>query len=119
MRKLSEIKNEDALDVLVNILDPVTEIFTDKKFETEWKKDVKGAIKYVIGAHKKAVIELLAGIEGVPVNEFEISLIQIPMRLFDLFNDADTLDFFESQGLKISDISFGSAMGNTRETETK
>lgn len=119
MRKLSEIKNEDALDVLVNILDPVTEIFTDKKFEEEWKKDVKGAIKYVIGAHKKAVIELLAGVEGIPVNEFEISLIQIPIRLFELLNDADTLDFFDAQGLKISGMSFTSVMQNTGGTGIK
>lgn len=117
MRKLSEIKNEDALDVLADILDPVTELFTDRVFEKKFKENIKEAIKYVIKAHKKAIIELLAGLEGVPVKDYEVNLIQIPVRLLELFNDEDMLSFFHSQGLEIPGISFGSAMANTEEKE--
>ena len=120
MRKLSEIKNEDALDVLADILEPTMEIFTDTVFKKKYDDgNIMDAVKYVIKAHKKAIIEVLAGLDGVPVNEYSVNVIEIPKRLFELLNDKDTLDFFQSQGLKISDISFGSVMGNTGETETK
>ena len=117
MRKLSEIKNEEALDVLVDILDPVTELFTDSKFEKKFKTDIKEAIKYVVKAHKKAIIEILAGLEGIPIEEYNVNLIEIPMRLFELFNDEDLMNFFHSQGLKIPGMSFGSVMANTEANE--
>ena len=37
MRKLSEYKNEDALDLLADILEPVAHIFADKDFVNKLK----------------------------------------------------------------------------------
>lgn len=118
MRKLSEIKNEDALDVLVDLMDPVAEICVDKSFEKAFKKgDKMGSIKLLVKNHKESIIKILAILDGEPVETYEVNVIQIPTKLFELLNDKDMMDFFDSQGLKISGMFFGSATETTEETE--
>jgi len=120
MRKISEIKNEDALDVIADIIDPVIEICADQKFKKEFESGNRGeAIRLLIKAHKKAVLAILAALDGESIETYQVNIVQIPTKLFELFNDKDMIAFFQSQGLKISGISFGSATENTEETETK
>lgn len=120
MRKLSEIKNEDALAVLAKILKPVMTICADKGFEKVWEtKNRFELVEYVCGNHPKPIIDILAALDETPREEFEANVIEIPKMVFNIFNDDVMLDFFQSQGLKISGISFGSASENTGATETK
>lgn len=120
MRKLSEIKNEDAVSVLAEILDPVMEICADKEFSKMWEsKNKMTIVKYVCGKYPKQIIDILAALDGETRDTYEINIVQIPLKVLDLFNDENMLDFFQSQGLKISGASFGSVTANTGETETK
>lgn len=111
MRKLSEIQNEEALDVLADILGPVMEIAQDKNVKAQGGK--MAAIQYVIKNHKKALLMILAALDGVPYEDYNINIIQIPIKVTELLNDKDLMDFFQSQGLTISDESSGSATANT------
>ena len=63
MRKLSEIQNEDALDVLAQLLDPIAELSKDKEI-TAPNKNEKGEdvpktelemVEIAIRKHKRAV----------------------------------------------------------------
>lgn len=120
MRKLSEIKNEDAVEVLASILDPVIQIATDKDISKIWEKGNRiTLVEHICKNHPKEVVDILAVLEGVPREEYEVNLVQIPIRVLELFNDEDMLDFFQSQGLKIPGVSFGSATVNTVDAETK
>jgi len=117
MRKLSEIQNEDALDVIADILDPVIEICQDDELkEVMTKNDRMAAIKIAIKNHKEAIMLILATLDGEPLETYKINLIQIPTKLMELFNDPDMAAFFQSQGLKISGVSFGSATETTEGT---
>ena len=120
MRKLSEIKNEDAVVVLSKILNPVMTICADKGFEKVWgSQNVIALVEYVCGNHPKQIIDILAALEGTPRDKYEANLVEIPQSVWTMFNDKAMLDFFQSQGIKISGVSFGSATVNTTETETK
>lgn len=121
MRKLSEIQNEDALDVIADIIDPVIEICKDEELKKlmENEKTKNEAIKAAIKNHKKSVLTILAVLDGEPIETYKVNLIQLPLKLLELFNDPDMLDFFRSQGLMNSDTSSGSATENTEETEEK
>lgn len=112
MKKLSEYKNEEALDLLAEIIDPVALIFADKKFVENLQKNKLSAIKYVLKEHSKSILEILASLDGVPVEEYECNVITLPITLMQVLNDEDLLDFFKSQGLKMEDESFGSATEN-------
>lgn len=117
--KLSEIKNEDALDVLADILEPASEIFADQNTRKLMEQSGSKAeiVSQIIKNHKTAIIKILAGIEGVPYEEYECNVITLPLKLLDLFNDELLLQFFQSQGLMMGNTSSGSATGNTTETD--
>ena len=120
MRKLSEIKNGDALDVLADIMDPVVRICQDTKIkELAWKKDKIGAVQVAIKNHKKDVLHILAILDGEDPDVYEVNIVQIPIKVFDLLNDPDMAAFFESQGLMTSGKSSGSATENIEAIENQ
>ena len=112
MRKLSEYKNEEALDLLADILEPVAHIFADKDFVEQLQTNKMSAIQHVIRNHKSDVLTIMARLEGVSVDEYQCTIFTLPMALINMLNDPDLIDFFKSQGLKINEESFGSAMEN-------
>lgn len=120
MRKISEIVNEDALDLLADILDPVMVLGADKELEALFKKkETVAAVRLALKKHKAEIMTILAALDGEDVKTYRINIVQIPTRLFQLLNDEDMATFFESQGLKISGLFSGSATENTEVTETK
>ena len=112
MRKLSEYKNEEALDLLADILEPVAHIFADKDFVEQLQTNKMSAIQHVIRNHKSDVLMIMARLEGVSVDEYQCTIFTLPMALINMLNDPDLIDFFKSQGLKINEESFGSATEN-------
>jgi len=115
MKKLSEIRGDDALDVLAEILEPVSEIFTDNDFVDKIRKEKKiQAASIILKNHKAAILKILAILKGVDPGEYNPSLIELPMLVLGLMNDPELLPVFHLAGLKISS---GSAMENTEETE--
>lgn len=120
MRKLSEIKNEDALDVLAEILEPVMEIAADQEVKKQAEEKGKlAAAKMVMKNHKESIMIILAALDDEPVETYEVNIIQIPVKILQLLNDKDLMDFFQSQGLTIFGESSGSATESLEETETK
>lgn len=96
MRKLSEIKGEEAFDVLAEIIEPAAEIFTDeavKEALTQGKNKLK-AVKVVLKEHKQATIAVMAALEGVPTEEYEPSLFALPAMLLEVLNDPDLQKLF-------------------------
>lgn len=99
--KLSEFKGEEALEVLADLLEPVTELFSDKKL-IELIKDSKTRIKgisYAIKEHKSSVLEILAITEGIPVDEYreKCNVMSLPGKALEIFNDKELMSFFSSQ----------------------
>lgn len=115
MKKLSEYENEEALDLLADILEPVAHIFADKDFVAQIQTNKMSAIQHVIRNHKSDVLTIMARLEGVPVDEYQCTIFTLPLTLLEIMNDPDLLDFFKSQGLKINEESFGSAMESIEE----
>lgn len=120
MRKLSEIRGEDALDVLADILEPAAEIMTDKeiaKFVRD-KKPLK-AVKLALKNHKKSVITILAVMEDEDPETYMPGLATLPVKLLELVNDPDMIQVFYSQGEMEGGTPSGSAMESTEETEAE
>ena len=120
MKKISEIKNEDALDVLAGIIEPTVKIASDAQIKAlRAKKDKMGALKYAMANYKTEILTILALLDGENPETYEVNLVQMPLKIWECFNDPDMAAFFASQGLEISMKSFGSATVNTEATETK
>ncbi len=117
MRKLSEIRGEDALDVLAELLEPASEIFTDDDFVTNIRNGNKlQAAVVVLHAHKKAVLRVLATLEGVPIEEYKPTVVEIPKLILEVLNDPDIVSVFTFAEPKRPS---GSATANTKGTGKK
>ena len=116
MKKLSEYKNEDALDLLVDIMEPAAKIFADKQLAKAVanKCNKIEAVKIAIKNNKSAVIEVLAVLNGVEVKDYTCTVMSLIQDLLELLNDQELLDFFTSQGQMMVSESSTSATVNTK-----
>ena len=116
--KLNEIKNEQAIETLADMFDPIVEIASDEKVVSAARGNNKVLmVKYILKDHSRAVFELMALSEGVPVEEYECDILTLPAKLLDLFNRPEFSSLFQSQGQKMEKTSFGSATENTKVKE--
>jgi len=112
--KLSEIKGKEALTVLADLIDPVSEIIKDEKFKALLKTKEKGSIaKYLLTNHDKNVIKILALVNGEDPETYEPNLLSLPLMLLDLMNDPDVINLFGSQDQTKESASSGPATENT------
>lgn len=119
MKKLSDYKGVEAIELTADIMEPLAMIFADKEI-LELSKQRGPMIRFIKPAlknHKIEVIEILARIEGVPVEEYvnKISVATLPMQILTLINDPQVRELFPSQGQKMDSQSSGPAMGSTKE----
>ena len=97
--KISELKGEAALDALADMIEPASEIMTDKAFVDAIKSNDRiKAVKVALKNHKKAIIAILAATEGVKPEEYEVSFITLPIKLLEFLNDPEVTSLFQSQG---------------------
>ena len=113
--KLSEYQGEAALDLLADLIEPAGEIMSDKEIGEVFKKNRFKAIGLAIRNHKKAVMQILATMDGVPVDEYKCNVFSLPVKILELLNDQEMIRLFQYQGQTGDANSSGSASENTEE----
>ena len=113
--KLSEYHGEAALDILADLIEPVGEIMSDKEIGEVFKKNRFKAIGLAIKNHKKAVMQIMAVLDGVPVDEYKCNVFTLPAKILELLNDPELIQLFTYQGQTGDANSSGSASENTEE----
>ena len=121
--KLSDYKGEEALDVLADIIEPLTYIIADEEIQKLSKTPntpMLAMVKPAIKNHKKELIEVLARLENKPVEEYKASmnLITLPMQVMELINDPEVQNLFFSQG-ESQVTSLASSSSATENTEAE
>ena len=123
MKRLSEYKDEEALDLLADILSPTVEIMQDEAVQKFFNKGdenmtVADVVTLVIKTHKKAVMQIMAALEGVPSEEYHCNIFTLPAQLMQVVNDPDLRAFFALQGQTDSASTSGSATGISEDGES-
>ena len=113
--KLSEYQGEAALDILADLIEPAGEIMSDKEIGEVFKENRFKAIGLAIKNHKKAVMQILAALDGVPVEEYKCNVFSLPVKILELLNDPEMIQLFQYQGQTGDANSSGSASENTEE----
>ena len=113
--KLSEYQGEAALDILADLIEPAGEIMSDKEIGEVFKKDRFKAIGLAIKNHKKAVMQIMAALDGVPVDEYKCNVFTLPAKILELLNDPALIQLFQYQGQTGDAKSSGSASVNTED----
>ena len=110
--KLSEYQGEAALELLAYLIEPAGEIMSDKEIGEVFKKNRFKAIGLAIKNHKKAVMQIMATMDGVPVDEYKCNVFTLPVKILELLNDSELIRLFTYQGQTGGAKSSGSASEN-------
>ena len=110
--KLSEYQGEAALDILADLIEPAGEIMSDKEIGEVFKKNRFKAIGLAIKNHKKAVMQIMAALDGVPVEEYKCNVFSLPVKILEILNDPEMIQLFTYQGQTGDANSSGSASEN-------
>ena len=113
--KLSEYQGEAALDILADLIEPAGEIMSDKQIGDVFKENRFKAIGLAIKNHKRAVMQILATMDGVSVDEYKCNVFTLPATILELLNDSELIQLFTYQGQTGDANSSGSASENTEE----
>lgn len=122
--RLADIKGEQAIEVIANILDPLTTMLSDPEIRkvVQEKKPKLVIGKVILFRQKKAILEILAYLNGENPEEFNPSLIELPIMIMHLIEDIaeneEMMSLFHSQSPMTGGVSSGSVMETTQETET-
>lgn len=126
MKKLSEFKDDEAMDVLAEILEPAYNLIKDNDFKVAMRGDKeKGilpnrldAVKVAVTKHRKDVVKMMAVLNETPVEEFHYNLLTLPTMMLEMLNDKELIHFFSYKSETDLETPSGSAMENTEESQS-
>lgn len=116
IRAFKDIKDEDALDVLAEVIEPISSICTDEKIKDYFEKPMALLASYMIKNHKKEVMQILQAMSG---EEYHCNLATLTVDLITLVSDETVQSLFKSSVQSGELNASGSATENTEETEAK
>lgn len=96
MKKLSEFKGEQALEILADLIEPCSVIFTDEEVKKAWEEKsarVKLA-KLILVKHKSECIDMLCALNEIEAEDFNFNAVEIITMLIQLFEDEELTAFF-------------------------
>ncbi|MBQ3330804.1 MAG: hypothetical protein IJG87_06460 [Ruminococcus sp.] len=114
--KLSDYKDEAALDLLADLIEPATEILADAEVRKAAEDGSRlRAVALAIKNHKRAVMSVLATFDGVPATEYHCNVLTLPAKLIELFDDPDIAQLFTFAGQTEEQTPSGSPTENTED----
>lgn len=113
--KLSQFENDEAIELLANILDPAIEIMGDPVIVEVLRsgKPPLLAIKKALKDHKTAVIDIVAAMHGETRETVKFTMPSLIKDVLELLSDNELKAVFTSQSPKNAPESFGSATEST------
>lgn len=117
MKKLSDYKDEEALELWCDLLEPMTAILGDKKVAKviKSKKPPFLIAKEILSTHKEEAIQIMQRIDPEPIDGINI-ITRIMSVVLEFMNHPDMKDFFESAGQEQTESeSTGNATVSTEE----
>ena len=110
--KLSEFKDDAALELIADIIEPATEILADPAIKEAFSRSKMAAIKVAIKSHKNAIREIVARLDGKNPEEYHFTALSLPIKLLSVFNDPDLQQLFTSSGQTADETACSSASEN-------
>jgi len=117
--KIAEYTGVDAIELLADIMEPVSEILQDTEI---FKVVQSGAnnlkiVQVILKRHKEKVLEIMAIVDQEDPETYKPNIFVLPMRLIELFSQPEMRALFIGQGQKKDGERSGSATENTEVPE--
>lgn len=114
MKKLSDYKGDEAIELWGDLLDPISNILSDKKIASmmqEKAAKIKIA-KAILKEHKEDAVAIMQRIDPAPVDGLNI-IVRLIAILAEIGDSEDIKSFFGSaEQVKTDVVSFGSLTAN-------
>ncbi len=116
---LSDYKGMDGIDLIADLLGPLSVIAND----TEFRKSIKNMsnnleiVQALLRSHKREILEMMAYIDREDVETYEPDIFELPFKLMDIVKMPQIKILFISQSQRKEQESSGSATGNTEDHE--
>ena len=118
MRALTEIKGDAALDMIADLIDPITEITSDEDVKNAYRDGNKAqAIKVSIKNHKQAVKSILAVLEEKDADEYQPSIADMIYGIQKILLDETLKSLFTLPNQNQEEDTFGSVSESTKGKE--
>jgi hypothetical protein len=115
MKKLTDYKDDDAIELWCDLLDPLSAILTDaeiRKVVTSGKPKIEIA-KEVLRLHKKEAVEIMLRIDDTPIDGLNI-IMRLMALLSDIGQNDEIKGFFGyAEQAQTDSASSGLPMENT------
>ena len=116
--KISEIRDEKAVEVLGDLIEPFMRILKSKEVQECAKKNISIELaQAMVKADPKAVLEILAICNQVPLEEYHPNPFEVIRDLAGVLMDEAVMSLFFSQEPKAVLTASGSVMDDTQEKE--
>lgn len=120
MKKLSDYEGEKAIELWADLLESMSEIFSDERVAEVMRDDTKSkldVVKIILKLHKKAAKQMLLRVDPTPINGLNI-ITRFMSLLVEIGQDPDAGVFFGFAGQAIKEnASFGSPTEITEDGE--
>jgi hypothetical protein len=96
--KLSEIKGKKALETTAELIDPLAHILADGTIQDAVKAKMPKLeiVKLMLKRWPDDVITILALLDGEDPATYEVNMLTLPMKVYELINDPDIHTLFFS-----------------------
>ena len=119
MKKISDYKEGEALDLWAEILEPAAVIMADKEILSIYQSGKPKILmaKYILKNYKKEMIAIMKAIDPAPVNGLNLitRTLAVIAEIGQEIDPGDLGDFFTSPDQNGQDITSGSRMANTED----
>lgn len=114
--RLTDYENEDALDLLADIMEPAARMMADEEIGKMSRAGKPALViaPYILRNHKKEAIEIVSAMHREKPGEYRFNAVSLLKDLVDILSDDEVLGLFSSQGQNQGDTSSGSATENTK-----
>ncbi len=119
MKKLSDYKDEEALELWGDLLDPMTRILADDNVQKSLNSGKAPFLiaKDILAAHKEDAVAILLRIDPTPIDGVNI-IMRVVSVVLEFMNTPELKGFFKSAGQdKTESESTGSATANIKVVE--
>lgn len=114
--RLSEIQGEEAIEVLADIIEPVSTILADEKVtKIARERKYPKAIAVAMRSYKREILDILAALNQEDPKTYKPPLLSIPKQLLDLANEPEIEELFMQQSQIKTTQPSGSVTENTEE----
>ena len=118
--KISEIRDEKAVEILGDLMEPFIEILKDPKVQEASKGNVSIELaQAMVKANPHAVLQILAICNQVPLEEYHPNPFEIIRDLASVLMDEALMSLFFSSEPKVVPTASGSATDDTQGKEVQ